>query len=650
MSTRFTFRALVVGTALSLVISLGFSYARLALSTAGMSSDYIMAGAVFLFFALTVCLNPLLKFLRRSWGLDCGELVVVYTMLIIASAIPTWGFSGNMVPMLPGLYYFASAENNWIELLNPHVRSWMVISDPAAIEYFFEGLPEGHAVPWEAWIVPLAAWSSLVIAIYLMMIAAMVLVRRQWMEHERLIFPLIQLPLDMTAEDRRGRAFGPFARSPLMWVGFFIPFILLSTKGLNHYFPQVPTPTLYTYLLIFSRSTAVEILLSFPVLGLAYFLNLDVSLSLWLFHLLAKVQMGMEMSRGYMLPGEIEKFMEGTLTVAHQGMGAMFVLVFYGLWLGRGHLKAAFRKVLRGDESIDDRDEVLSYRAAALLLLGGGLYATAWLYASGIPLWVALIFLVTAFAIFYGITRVVAEGGLGFIRPQMTAQPIVINFLGTDAVTPAGIFSLGLSFSWAGNLRIGLMASAIHAMKLAERVGGLRRALFWAMVLAIVVSLFSSLWLVVWLAYQHGGINLDWRFYQYWGKVHAFAAYKIANPVNLIDTFDIIAPRLYYTGIGAVAMGGLIWARHYFLWWPTHYLGFAVSATNMTSASWFSIFLGWLIKAVVLKYGGMRLYRALRPLFLGFILAQITCSAFWALVYFLVGGTGNFVPVFTHHT
>ena len=76
MSTRFTFRALVVGTALSLVISLGFSYARLALSTAGMSSDYIMAGAVFLFFALTVCLNPLLKFLRHSWCLDRGELVV----------------------------------------------------------------------------------------------------------------------------------------------------------------------------------------------------------------------------------------------------------------------------------------------------------------------------------------------------------------------------------------------------------------------------------------------------------------------------------------------------------------------------------------------------------------------------------------------
>ena len=291
-------------------------------------------------------------------------------------------------------------------------------------------------MPWEAWVVPLAAWCSLVVAVYLMMIAAMVLVRRQWVEHQRLVFPLVQLPLDMIEEDRQGRAFGPFVRSPLMWIGFFVPFFLLSTKGLNHYLPQVPTVKLYTYILVFSQSTAVEFLLSFPVLGLAYFLNLDVSVSLWLFHLLAKVQMGMEMSRGYMLPGEIEKFMEGTLTVAHQGMGAMFVLVFYGLWTGRGYLKAALRKVVRGGSEIDDGNEILSYRAAALVLCGGGLYVTGWLYLSGIPLGVTLIFLVTAFAIFYGITRVVAEGGLGFIRPQMTAQPIVINFLGSAAVGP----------------------------------------------------------------------------------------------------------------------------------------------------------------------------------------------------------------------
>ena len=80
-----------------------------------------------------------------------------------------------------------------------------------------------------------------------------------------------------------------------------------------------------------------------------------------------------------------------------------------------------------------------------------------------------------------------------------------------------------------------------------------------------------------------------------------------------------------------------------------HYIGFAVSATNMTSASWFSIFLGSVLKAFILKYGGVRLYRALRPLFLGFILGQITCSAFWLVVDLLAGGTGNKVPVFSQH-
>ena len=181
--------------------------------------------------------------------------------------------------------------------------------------------------------------------------------------------------------------------------------------------------------------------------------------------------------------------------------------------------------------------------------------------------------------------------GVGFTRPQMTAQPIAINFLGTDAVTEPGIVSLGLTYGWAGNLRIMLMASAINGMKIGERVGLLRRPLFGAMLLAIVVALFSSVGLVVWLGYQHGGVNLDGWFYKHMGRgVGEFMWYKITNPVNLIDSPEVIGPRLVYTFVGAGVMWLLIWARHHFLWWPTHYLGFAISSTNMTSGCWFEIF------------------------------------------------------------
>ena len=61
-SRCFTFRAFLLGAVFSLVISIAFPYALLAMNTAGMSSDYITAGAVFLFFVLVAFINPLFGF------------------------------------------------------------------------------------------------------------------------------------------------------------------------------------------------------------------------------------------------------------------------------------------------------------------------------------------------------------------------------------------------------------------------------------------------------------------------------------------------------------------------------------------------------------------------------------------------------------
>jgi hypothetical protein len=56
-----------------------------------------------------------------------------------------------------------------------------------------------------------------------------------------------------------------------------------------------------------------------------------------------------------------------------------------------------------------------------------------------------------------------------------------------------------------------------------------------------------------------------------------------------------------------------------------------------------------MIKASLLKYGGVRLYLALRPFFLGMILGQITCAGFWMVLDLFAGGTGSRVPVFHHN-
>ena len=60
---------------------------------------------------------------------------------------------------------------------------------------------------------------------------------------------------------------------------------------------------------------------------------------------------------------------------------------------------------------------------------------------------------------------------------------------------------------------------------------------------------------------------------------------------------------------------------------------------------WFSIALGWLLKLVVMRYGGVVLYRALRPFFLGLILGQISCAGFWMLVDVFTGMVGNYIHI-----
>ena len=647
MPGNFTYRSLAFGALLSLAINVFFAYARLAMATAGMSSDYITAGAVFLFFLVVAFFNPALKLIRRAWGFNRSELIVIYAMMIIGSAIPTWGFTGNLIAMLPNIYYYATPENNWSELLHPYVREWMVPQDPDAIKYFFEGLPKGQPIPWEHWLVPLAAWVSFILSIYLMMIAIASIVRRQWVDYDRLTFPLLQLPIDLTEEGKSGSIIGPLFKRPLLWIGFALPFVLYSTNALHHYFPFIPAVQLRHSISLFNNALGLTTNVNFVALGLAYFLSLDVGLSIWLFHLLTKAQMTTENILGYSLPGRRDLFMEGSLPVSYEGMGAMLVLVLYGLWNSRGYLRRVWRKALYNEGELDDSQEILSYRAALIVLVLASAYATVWLTLSGVPWWVALFFLLVAFCIFYGLTRIVAEGGLGFARAQMTAQPFVIDAVGTEAIGPSGLVSLGMTFSWAGDLRTMVMVSAINGLKLAD-IGRVRgRPLFWALMLSIVVGLAGSIWMVVWMGYQYGGINLDWWFYNRFGEiVHGDSAYKIANPRHPLDDFYEIGPRFLFAGIGAGIMGLLMFARHHFLWWPVHYLGFPIGATLTIIWTWFSIFIGWILKALVLKYGGVTLYRQLRPLFLGLILGHIFVSGFWVLFDYITGETGNRIPIF----
>ena len=63
-----TFRAIALGALLALAINLACPYSVLMLQNAGLTSDYITAGAMILFLVLAGLINPVLKRLRTAGG------------------------------------------------------------------------------------------------------------------------------------------------------------------------------------------------------------------------------------------------------------------------------------------------------------------------------------------------------------------------------------------------------------------------------------------------------------------------------------------------------------------------------------------------------------------------------------------------------
>ena len=163
---------------------------------------------------------------------------------------------------------------------------------------------------------------------------------------------------------------------------------------------------------------------------------------------------------------------------------------------------------------MDDGDEITTYRSAVCGLLIGFGVMVGWLWLMGVHLWVAAVFIGLALLIFIGISRVVAEAGLAAVRSPMIAPDLMIQGLGANLVGTSGVFNLSLAYIWCADIRIFVMALLVNGLKLIEDLDRRsRRLVLWGVYLAILIGAVGSCWMVLQMAYRHGGINLvGWLF------------------------------------------------------------------------------------------------------------------------------------------
>lgn len=608
-----------MGLAGALIICLAEILGIARLSAASLASDYSTGWAIFGTFLLVAVLNPPLKRLLPRLALNGGEMVMAYTAMLAACPIISGGFVLSLLPKLAAVRYMASPANHWQDLILPYVPSWMALESDQAARWFYEGLPPGQPLPWSLWVQPLAYWFLPMLAVFFVMLCVVLMLRKQWVDSERLIFPLTALPLEL-AQDTAA-PFPRFLRNPLMWAGFALPFLVNSFRALHYYVPQIPAWDLVHLVAPPGGKFLMQFALFWDVVGLSFLLTKDVSLSLWLMCLLYTFLQYAFNRVGFSI-GEMDYIHTWGMEVGALSVGAMLGLVGTVLWRARGSLQQLFAEGLAGRRG----QELVSYPTLVWGSLAGIGLTLWWFTYAGIPLGPALVYLAFVFVMLLGLTRIVAQAGQAYLQEPALPQALAVTLLGSRSFGPHGLVPLAFHLSWTGEMRTMFMASAANALKAAQEKRLSGPALVASLGVGVLAALAVGSVVGLWFGYREGALNLGYLYAQH-------PRWQIAWAERLLN-----APRAVEWGkLGFWALGAalflavsLLHAR--FLWWPVHPLGLAVGITYTLVNAWLSVFLAWLLKVIILRYFGPRTYERAVPFFLGLVLGHFASAGLWQII------------------
>jgi len=638
-------RSLAVGLAAVFVVCLVVSWAELVTGQIMIGFLQLPPVAIAVLFALVLA-NKAARRLSPRAALRPPELGVVYVMMLMAAMVSSRGLMEDLLPTLVGVNYYANPGNRWQELFFPHIRPWLVPWDPGGeptqfvSTAFYEGLRPDEQLPWRLWLGPIAHWLVLVAAVYGAFLCLATLLRRQWSDHEKLSYPLVQLPLEMMRE-QPGRS---FYSNPLTWTGFALPTIIFAINGLHNWQPSLPAVNVDININAFftqrpwSDISFFHAYLSLGAVGFFYLLPLELLLSFWFFHLFAKLQDLLVSALAF--PPIRTPHGSGNGYMDYQTAGAYFMLVFYLGAMALPHLRGVLRRAL-GRAGPAGSEEMMPYRAAVWGLLGALVLASLWLQRSGMALGFALFsLLVYVFVQAVIMARGCAEAGLpmseGCFTPMdISSLALPPTALGAPTLTSTAFFDA----MFTRDLRGLVLTGFLDGQKLGDELGLARRRLLWVFALGLASAIPIAAAIQLWLPYRIGALSM-YSFAYRGNNIQFFRE----NAAFLLGETQHRSGALLSFLLGGAVTAGLAAMRVRYVGWPFHPLGYALSTSWTTMVFWFPMFIAWIVKGAVVRYGGMRMYARIRPLFLGLIFGEFTSAVFWTLIAMFTDVPAPFFP------
>lgn len=574
---------------------------------------------VFLLFGLSLLNLSVQRFFPRL-ALSPIELLTIYVIIVVTETLAAHDLVQNLFGAIGHAHWLATPENKWELLFHKYLPQTLVVSDPTALRYFYEG---GIGF-WEPkaigpFLRPLAGWAVMLMAMMGLMLAFNVLIRRQWIHHERLTYPLVVLPVEMTRMSASGHSF--FA-DRLMWLGLGLAGFIDILNGLHVLNDAVPAVPLIKLVWPPFREISWLWLYRFAygmypfAVALAFFLPADLSFSCWLFFLLSQLQF---IVAGYL--GWRTAPPEGFPYVADQAAGAWLALAWGALATSQQHLKRVWKKAWTLEDA-----EALLYRRA---IIGG---AFCLIVLCGFFLLVGMNGLVMlAFVALWGllsiaITRVRAELGTPHEIYYINPQRLLVSIFGARFLGPQQLTAISVVYWFNRGYRSHPMPFQLESMKMWDVTGQelrpLLRTLLWAAAIGIVLSY----WANAQITFREGAQAKCLAFKSWVGNE---SYVRLANWLNTMG-----GPKrasIFALAAGGGIFWGLRWL-HFNTPLPLHPAGYALANSFAMNYFWNSFLMGWLIKVIVLRYGGRHGHQKALRFFLGLLLGDYVFGSLWGAI------------------
>ncbi|MFQ5807992.1 MAG: DUF6785 family protein [Armatimonadota bacterium] len=566
-------------------------------------------------------LNWLLRRRLPDIAFSRAELLTIYSLLTVETVFLGHDNLLALMGVLPGAVWYNTPGRAWDQLFFQHLPDWMVVKDYDAVMAFYDGGQRFYGSGMEShWLRPVLGWSGLLMLLFLIHTSLGTVVAHRWTRRERLSYPIVQLPIQLT---RRGAP--PFLRRAF-WYGFALAAIVDLVNGLSYLYPILPhfpvkEINLRQYFTAAPlRAMGTTHVRFYPfVIGMAFLMPSDVLNSCWIFYLFGKVLRVLGRLVGW---SRIPRFP----FAGEQAAGGMVAIVLLMLWTMRTYLRRVLLSAMGRPPTPGLRQRAGQYRFALAVMAWSLVGVVVLCGAMGMSAGMVPVFFLLYLLISVGVARIRAEVGppshsMLYVNPQ----DMLMVWRGSQGIGQQDLTLFAL-FWWFNRLnRNHPMPVALEAFRMSDVVRTDRdslTALMWLMALATIAAAF---------------LVFPALFFRD-GTVKAAEVLSVGR-----DTFNrlnvwLTNPQPASNFGRAFMLGGLAFAillgfmRTRFLWWSLHPMGYVLGLSYAVDFYWASLLVASACKGLLLRYGGSRTYRRALPFFIGLIIGEVVVACGWSLL------------------